>query len=248
MVVVPTREEETAVNAIPVEYASERKIRDRNKLYYRFNHWPIWIFVFFIAPGPLTFDLFERGFDARMAGWLGAVLVGTAIAGWRGRLPGVEPKPYIIRFTEDRPNPLYRRVCYTMAWSEAVTFALLNTLGLVVAIITGHWRLKELYRFAYFPIAGTLWILGGLGLLPRVKPSTKGEGHERRYFYGTVWAVCWAQPALWLMWKVLPRTRLADTAKLAIFVGILAGVGALARRGRLPRTRPIVPGEVAVSD
>ena len=44
----------------------------RNKLYYRFNHWPIWIFVFFIAPGPLTFDLFERGFDARMATWLGA--------------------------------------------------------------------------------------------------------------------------------------------------------------------------------
>ena len=35
----------------------------RNKLHYRFNHWPIWIFVFFIAPGPLTFDLFERGFD-----------------------------------------------------------------------------------------------------------------------------------------------------------------------------------------
>ena len=39
------------VAAIPVEYASERKIRERNKLYYRFNHWPIWIFVFFIAPG-----------------------------------------------------------------------------------------------------------------------------------------------------------------------------------------------------
>ena len=100
---------------IPVEYAHERKIRERNKLYYRFNHWPIWIFVFFIAPGPLTFDLFERGFDVRMALWLGAVLVVTGLAGWRGALPGVEPKPYIIRFTEDRPNPLYRRVCYTFA-------------------------------------------------------------------------------------------------------------------------------------
>ena len=65
--------------AIPVEYASERKIRERNKLYYRFNHWPIWIFVFFIAPGPLTFDLFEHGFDGRMALWLGAVLIGTGI-------------------------------------------------------------------------------------------------------------------------------------------------------------------------
>ena len=72
---------------IPVEYASQRKMRERNKLYYRFNHWPIWIFVFFIAPGPLTFDLFEHGFDRRMALWLGAVLVGTGIAGLRGALP-----------------------------------------------------------------------------------------------------------------------------------------------------------------
>ena len=130
---------EPAQYEIPVEYASQRKIRSRNKLYYRFNHWPIWIFVFFIAPGPLTFDLFERGFDGRMALWLGAVMCATGIAGARGRLPGVEPAPYIIRFTEDRPNPLYRRVCYTFAWSAAITFAVLNITGLVVAIATGEW-------------------------------------------------------------------------------------------------------------
>jgi len=34
--------------------------------------------------------------------------------------------------------------------------------------------------------------------------------------------------------------------KLAIFIGILAWVGNLARRGLLPRTRPILPGEWAV--
>jgi hypothetical protein len=236
------------VSAIPVEYASQRKIRERNKLYYRFNHWPIWIFVFFIAPGPLTFDLFEHGFDARLMTWLAVVLLGTGIAGLRGSLPGVEPKPYIIRFTEDRPNPLYRRVCYTMAWSEAITFAVLNIAGLVYAIVTGTWHLKEMYRYGYFPLAGTIWILGALGQLPRVKASTKGEGHERRYFYGTVWAVSVAQPALWLMWKVLPRTRIGDTTKLAVFISILAFMGMLAKRGRLPRTRPIVPGEIAVSD
>ena len=235
---------------IPVEYASARKIRERNKLHYRFNHWPIWIFVFFIAPGPLTFDLFDpqRGFDARMALWLGAVLVGTAVAGLRGALPGVEPRPYIIRFTEDRPNPLYRRVCYTMAWSEVITFAVLNITGLVVAIVTGQWYLKQIYNVAYFPIAGAIWLLGLFGQLPRVKPSTKGEGHERRYFYGSVWAVCWAQPALWLMLYVIPKSRVGDSVKLAIFLGILAFVGNLARKGRLPRTRPIVPGEIAVSD
>jgi hypothetical protein len=233
---------------VPIEYDTERQIRDRNKLYYRFNHWPIWIFVFFIAPGPLTFDLFERGFDRRMVAWLGLVLLGTGIAGLRGRLPGVEARPYIIRFTEDRPNPLYRRVCYTLAWSEVVAFAVLNAAGLALAVMTGEWKLKEIYRVAYFPIVGTIWMLGALGLLPRVKASTKGEGHERRYFYGSVWAVCWAQPILWISWKLLPQTRVADALKLALFVAILSYVGVLAGRGRLPRTRPIVPGELAVSD
>jgi hypothetical protein len=236
------------LHQIPVEYAEHRKIRTRNKRYYRFLHWPIWIFVFFIAPGPLTFDLFERGFDSRMMIWLGVVLTLTAAAGLTGRLPGVEPAPYIIRFTEDRPNPLYRRICYTVAWSEAITFALLNITGLIVAIVTGTWMLKEIYRYAYFPIAGTIWVLGALGQLPRVKRSTAGEGHERRYFYGSVWAVAIAQPILWLLWNTLPRTRVADVLKLAVFVGVLAFVGYQAYRGRLPRTRPIVPGELAALD
>jgi hypothetical protein len=212
------------------------------------NHWPIWIFVFFIAPGPMTFRLFEHGFDGRALAWLAAVLVGTGIAGLFGQLPGVEPKPYIIRFTEDRPNPLYRRICYTLAWSEAITFAALNIAGLAYAIVTGEWRLRQIYEVAYFPIAGTFWVLGALGQLPRVKASTKGEGHERRYFYGSVWAVCVAQPILWFMWKVLPRTRPADSLKLVVFISILVWIGNLARRGVLPRTRPIIPGEIAVSD
>jgi len=235
-------------HSLHIELDTERKIRHRNKLYYRFNHWPIWIFVFFIAPGPLTFDLFERGVDSRMLTWLAVVLVGTGIAGIFGKLPGSEPAPYIIRFTEDRPNPLYRRICYTTAWGEVVAFAVLNIAGLVWAVATGEWRLKQMYEVAYFPIAGTMWLLGAFGQLPRVKASTKGEGHERRYFYGSVWAVCVAQPTLWLLWKVVPHTRSGDLFKLAVFVGILVFMGQQARRGRLPRTRPIVPGEWAVSD
>ena len=164
-------------SALRVELDSERKLRTRNKLYYRVNHWPIWIFVFFIAPGPLTFDLFAQGLDSRMLTWLTIVVAGTALAGLLGQLPGCEPAPYIIRFTEDRPNPLYRRICYTTAWGEVVAFAVLNVTGLVHAILTGEWRLRQLYDYGYFPIAGTMWLLGALGLLPRVKPSTAGEGH-----------------------------------------------------------------------
>lgn len=235
-------------DALYVEFDTERKIRHRNKLHYRFNHWPIWIFVFFIAPGPWTFVLFETGFNTTLALWLGAVLVGTGLAGLRGRLPGCEAAPYIIRFTEDRPNPLYRRVCYTTAWGEVVAFATLNIAGLAWAAATGEWQLRQMYEAAYFPIAGTVWLLGALGLLPRVKASTKGEGHERRYFYGSVWAVAIAQPILWLLWKVLPVSRAADLAKLVVFIAVLGIIGHMSRLGLLPRTRPIVPGELAVSD
>jgi hypothetical protein len=233
---------------IPVELASQRKIRDRNKLSYRFAHWPIWIWIFFIAPGPLTFDLFEHGFDARMGIWLSLVLVGTGIAGIRGRLPGVEPRPYIIRFTEDKPNPLYRRICYTFAWSEVITFAVLNITGLLIAVATEQWYLRQIYDAAYFPIAAFIWLLGAMGYLPRVRTSTQGEGHERRYFYGSVWAVCVAQPVLWVLWLLIPTNRATDILKLIMFFGILAFMGYLAYRGRLPRTRPIIPGELAVSD
>ena len=225
-----------------------RHFRERNKVHYRLSHWPIWIFVFFLAPGPLIFDLFEHGFDRRMLLWLGVVLLGTGIAGLRGRLPGVEPKPYILRFTEDKPNPLYRRVCYTVAWGDLLSFALLNLIGLGYAVITGAWRLRQIYETAYFPLAIAIWILGALGKLPRVKSSTKGEGTERRYFYGTVWAVCAAEPVLGLLWKTLPRSQEADAIKLLVFAGILLAMGLLARRGLLPRTRPIKPGEWAISD
>jgi hypothetical protein len=246
----PTVEERaiTLNPAVKVEFANQRKFRERNKVRYRLAHWPIWIWVFFIAPGPLTFDLFEHGFDWRIGAWLSLVLLATGIAGLRGRLPGVEPKPYILRFTEDKPNPLYRRVCYTFAWSAVAVFAILNIAGLAVAVATGKWYLRQIYLYGYFPLALAIWIAGALGRLPRVMASTKGEGHERRYFYGSVWAVCLAQPVLGVMWKVLPRTRAADAGKLVVFIGILAFVGNLARLGRLPRTRPIVPGESAVSD
>lgn len=246
--ILPPSYEQVHGQARRIELASDRQIRERNKISYRLNHWPIWIFVFFIAPGPMTFTLFEHGFNGRMAAWMAIVLLGTGIAGLLGKLPGVEPRPYIIRFTEDRPNPLYRRVCYTLAWSEAIAFAVLNIAGLAHAVVTGEWRLRQFYEAAYFPIAGSIWLLGAFGMLPRVKRSTKGEGHERRYFYGSVWAVSIAQPVLWLMWKVLPRSRPSDAIKLLIFLAILAWVGNLARRGLLPRTRPIVPGELAVSD
>jgi hypothetical protein len=234
--------------AIRVEYAHERKIRQRNKTYYRVAHWPIWIWVFFLAPGPLTFDLFAHGGSVRNLLWLGAVMIGTGIAGLFGQLPGVEPRPYILRFCEDRPNPLYRRICYTFAWNALLNFALLNLTGLVIAVSTSHWDLHEIYARGYFPIFTAVLALGLCGLLPRVRKSTKGEGTERRYFYGAVWAVTTAQVLLLVLWKALPRTHATDILKLIIFAGALGVMGTLAGLGVLPRTRPILPGELMIAD
>ena len=229
-----------------VEFAQERKIRERNTRLYRLAHWPIWIWVFFLAPGPLTFSLFAHGFGWGNGIWLAAVLIGTGIAGLRGRLPGAEPRPYILRFDEDRPNPLYRRVCYTFAWSAVLTFALLNLAGLVGSAITGVWYMSQLYKWAYFPLCVLILVLGSLGKLPRVGPSTKTEGMERRYFYGSVWAVTAAQTLLLVLWKTLPRTETANLTKLFVYIAALLLMGLLSAQGKLYRTRPILPGEVMV--
>ena len=235
-----------------LEYAQQRKIRERNTKLYRLAHWPIWIWVFFLAPGPLTFSLFAHGFSRNNSIWLAIVLLGTGIAGLCAQLPGVEPRPYILRFDEDKPNPLYRKVCYTFAWNAVLSFALLNLSGLVVAVITGTWYLKQIYHYAYFPLCALILLLGALGRLPRVGRSTRHEGTERRYFYGSVWSVSIAQTVLLILWKALPHefaaSRTGSLVKLMVFVGTLAFMAALAARGVLPRTRPIVAGEVMISD
>jgi hypothetical protein len=233
---------------VKVEYAHQKKIRERNKTYYRFLHWPIWIWVFFLAPGPLTFDLFAKGPGPGNMAWLAVVLLGTGLAGYYAQLPGVEPKPYILRFTEDRPNPLYRKICYTFAWADVICFATLNLAGLAVAVVTGGWYLKQIYQYGYFPLYGFVLLLGALGILPRVRRSTQGEGIERRYFYGSVWAVTLAQILLLVLWKALPRTHTADVIKLGAYVAALAGLGVCAALGLLPRTSPILPGELMVAD
>src|SRR6201996_3756448 len=184
---------------VKAEIFDERKMRTRNKPWYRVAHWPIWIWVFFLAPGPLTFDLFAHGGSVGNLIWLAAVLIGTGIAALSGQLPGAEPAPYILRFNEDRPNPLYRKICYSFAWNALLNFALLNLTGLAVAVATGKWYLKQIYAHGYLPLCLAILALGAFGVLPRVGRSTKGEGTERRYFYGTVWAVTAAQVVLLLL-------------------------------------------------
>jgi hypothetical protein len=231
-----------------LEYAETRKMRERNTRLYRLAHWPIWIWVFFLAPGPLTFTLFARGFGVGNLTWLLAVMLGTGIAALRGRMPGVEPRPYILRFDEDKPNPLYRRFCYTFAWNAILSFALLNLAGLVIAVAADTWEMGQIYRYGYIPLSALILLLGAFGALPRVGSSTKREGIERRYFYGSVWAVTTAQTLLLVLWHALPLSRETSLVKLGVYAGTLFLMGLAAYRGLLPRTRPIVAGEWVVAD
>ncbi len=159
-----------------VEYAHERKMRVRNTVRYRAAHWPIWIFVFFLAPGPLVFDIFAGRGNRWNVLWLILVMIGTGIAALRGRLPGAEPGPYILRFTEDRPNPLYRRVCYTFGWNAAINFALMNLLGLVIAVTTGRWYMQQIYARVYAPVLAMIVLLGIAGALPTGASFDEGRG------------------------------------------------------------------------
>jgi len=129
-----------------------------------------------------------------------------------------------------------------------LNFTLLNFTGLVLASATDVWHLKQIYYYAYSPLCALILLLGILGKLPRVGPSTKGEGVERRYFYGSVWAAATAHCVLLVLWRVLPETRSGNFAKLVVFTAVLAAFGIAASRGQLPRTRPIVSGELIASD
>jgi len=108
--------------------------------------------------------------------------------------------------------------------------------------------MSQLYHFAYFPILAIVLVLGLFGKLPRVGRSTKNEGVERRYFYGTVWSVTIAQTVLLILWKALPydfaHSFAGSVTKLVIYIAVLSAMGLAAWDGKLPRTRPILPGEV----
>lgn len=223
-------------------------MREWNKPYYRLAHWPIWVWVFFLAPGSSTFALLEHGLRWGNGAWLLMVVAGTAVAGVNGLLPGMEVRPYILRFDENKPNPVYRRICYTFAWNAVLTFALLNLGGLLVAAITGAGDMKQIYLYGYPPLCVAILLLGMAGILPRAGISTKGEGRERRYFYGSVWAVTVAQMLLLAAWKMSHHSLRANYVKLSVFVSALLLMAYMAYCGALPRTKPIVTGELMVAD
>ena len=159
-------------------------------------------------------------------------------AGERLRAQGVET---LVAHHDGSVPAICRTLDKLTGGAEPVT-------GLLVAILSGHWMMHQLYARLFVPAMALMWMLGALGKLPRTKPSVQFEGYERRVFYGAVWTVTVAQVALWGLWKGLPRGLAADAAMLVAFAAIIAGVAWMSWRGYLPRTRPIVPGQPITID
>ena len=214
--------------------------RERNKNYYRALHVPLWVWVFFILPGNLTYALYARGPDARHLWWLVAVVAVCAWRGYVGRLPGCEFQPYVTHWGLDQPNLWYRLVCYTAAWIDLLVPFTLNALGLLLAVATGQWRLADLYRWLYYPLAAAIVLATVFDLTPRARRSTRNEGAERAWFYVAAWVVVPAQLAAWAAWRLgwrlgLQPVRLA-WVRSAAFFGVAILVAWLGIAERLPRT------------
>ena len=175
---LPPSYEQTS--ATPAASSSpDRPIRERNKISYRLNHWPIWIFVFFIAPGPMTFELFEHGFTAA-----------CCVAGGR---PGRHGDRRAVRQAARRRagalhHPLHRRPAEP-ALSPHLLHGGVERGDHVRRAQHRRPRLGDRHR----RVAAAADVRGRVlsdrrdhlaarraGQLPRVKRSTKGEGHERR--------------------------------------------------------------------
>jgi hypothetical protein len=215
--------------------------RERNKTYYRILHMPIWIWVFFILPGHLTYDLYLHGPDRRHGVLLTVVVAICIWRGLAGRLPGVEPQPYIRHYGSSQPNLPYRMVCYTAAWIDLLVPFTLNLIGLILSVITGKWLLADLYAYVYYPLALAIVLAAILNVVPRARRTTLNEGAEKAWFYVGIWTVVPTQAAAWGAWRLGSKLNFGrpelDQVRLAVFVLMGTIFLLLGIRGRLPRSR-----------
>ncbi len=215
--------------------------RDRNKGYYRLFHLPIWLWVFFILPGNLTYTLYLHGPNWRHGIWLAVVLLVCAWRGLAGRLPGVEPQPYVKYYGADQPNLPYRVVCYTAAWIDLLVPFALNLVGIVLAAMTGRWFLADLYTYLYYPLALLIVLATFFDWTPRARRSTLNEGAEKAWFYVAIWTVVPTQVAAWGAWRLGSRLHLdshsLNNLRLTTFMIVGAILLLLGIRGKLPRSQ-----------
>lgn len=215
--------------------------RERNKNYYRVLHVPIWIWVFWVLPGHLTYTLYKYGPDRRHWYWLAVVVVVCAWRSYVGRLPGCETQPYIRYWGQDLPNLPYRVICYTAAWIDLMVPFAINLIGLTYAFVTrGTWLVDDLYHWLYYPLAALIVLATVFDITPRTRRSTIQEGAERAWLYIAIWTVVPTQIVNWAMWRIGKHLDVTPQglADLRFFACVFTAglIFTLGVKGKLPRT------------
>jgi hypothetical protein len=112
---------------------------------------------------------------------------------------------------------------------------------MMVAALTGVWRIQQLYAWLYYPLALTVVIGTCLDLTPRARRSTGTEGSDWAWFYVAIWTIVPSELAGWAMWRLGGRLGLAGTslawARLAGFLLVGALFFTLGSLEKLGRTR-----------
>ena len=199
------------------------------------HHGPILIFVFFIAPVPLTFDLFERGFDARCCLARRVLIVPACRAAWK--VPGAS-----------RPHHPFHGSVRT----RSIAPLLHHRLGRVSRLPAQGGRLfyaifteNELSKFtsgSISQLAAHSWCLARSAFSAR-EGHNQRRRHERRYFFRIVFAER-SRSQFSGPLEGLPRSTTYDIVNRRVH-GILA-LSATWPSSTVPRTRPKVVHELAV--
>ena len=155
---LPPSYERQLGHARRIELASDRRIR-AEQTHLRLSHWPIWIFVFFIAPGPLTFDLFNR---LRLAN---RAVARCRVAGDRHCRPlrKLRASSRPTSSASPRIGRIHSIVGSATRWrGRGDCLRRTQHRRPCDRGLTGAWRLRQMCDAAYFPIVITIWVMGAL--------------------------------------------------------------------------------------
>ena len=125
------------------------------------------------------------------------------------------------------------------AWGEVVAFAVLNAAGLLYAIVTGEWRLKQMYEWFYFPIAGTFWALDTGLARARHFPAIDWNRSYTLYDLGSWFAAevgdDWEEHRAWARALLQQETQLLEVVQLLGADALAPPQRVVLRIGRLLR-------------
>jgi hypothetical protein len=108
--------------------------------------------------------------------------------------------------------------------------------------------MKQIYDYGYFPSTEQSCSWARSEFCPAFARPQKAKAPSAATSTDRSGLSPWHRRLELVLWKLLTPGRPADLIKFGIYTVALIAVGLCATLGLLPRTRPIVPGEIFVGD